>query len=205
MPQNEAALRFLGGREPFRRQNRDVMESEAPPGPGAAQTGSCLRSEGLLGLVTGGTSQTGPARLPPGPRGSLSSLSGCEQRRVPQQIENMGGFRWRPEVTWKPLPDQQDPPVQGLHCWTLSHCPGDQRSLGRGAGQPLSGPRGHEGLDEQTAKASHFHPVVQFLPPNWSPSSGQMSQGWGPRDRERRDWQADVWGQGRARGLLQLD
>ena len=113
MPQNEAALRFLGGREPFRRQNWDVMESEAPPGPGAAQTGSCLRSEGLLGLVTGGTSQTGPARLPPGPRGSLSSLSGCEQRRVPQQIENMGGFRWRPEVTWKPTPRPAGPPSSG--------------------------------------------------------------------------------------------
>ena len=90
MPQDEAALRFLGGREPFRRQNWEVMESAALPGPGASETGSCLRSEGPRGIVTGGTSQTGPACLPPGPRGSLSSLSDCEQMRVPQQIENMG-------------------------------------------------------------------------------------------------------------------
>ena len=90
MPQDEAALRFLGGREPFRRQNWEVMESTALPGPGAAETGSCLRSEGPLGIVTSGTSQTGPARSPLGLRGSLSSLSDCEQRRVPQQIENMG-------------------------------------------------------------------------------------------------------------------
>ena len=173
MPQDEAALRFLGGREPFRRQNWEVMESAALPGPGAAETGSCLRSEGPRGIVTGGTSQTGPACLPPGPRGSLSSLSDCEQRRVPQQSENMGGFRWRPEVTCKPL------------SWTLSRCPGDQEPLGRGAGHPLSGPWGHEGLDKQTAEASCFHPTVQSLPPNWSPSRGQMSQGLRPWDRER--------------------
>ena len=173
MPQNEAALRFLGGREPFRRQNREVMESAAPLGRGTVETASCLRSEGPLGLVTGGTSQTGPACPPPGPQGSLSFLSDCEQRQVPQQSENMGGFRWRPEVTWKPL------------SWTLSRCPGDQEPLGRGAGHPLSGPWGHEGLDEQTAKASRSHPTVQSLPPNWSPSRGQMSQGLGPWDRER--------------------
>lgn len=132
-------------------------------------------------------------------------MSDCEQRRVPQKSENMSGFRWRPEVTWKPLPDQQDAPVQGLHCWTLSFCPGNQEPLGRGAGHPLSGPRGHGWLGEQTAEASRFHPIVQSLSSNWSPSRGQMSQGWGLWDRKGRDWQAGVWGQGRARGLLQLD
>ena len=108
-------------------------------------------------------------------------------------------------MTWKPLPDQQDAPVQGLHCWTLSFCPGNQEPLGRGAGHPLSGPRGHGWLGEQTAEASRFHPIVQSLSSNWSPSRGQMSQGWGLWDRKGRDWQAGVWGPGRARGLLQLD
>ena len=88
-------------------------------------------------------------------------------------------------MTCKPLPDQQDTSVQELHCWTLNRCPGDQGPLGKGARHPLSGRRRHEGLDEQSAEASHFHPIVQSLPPNWSPSRGQMSQGWGPWDRER--------------------
>lgn len=117
----------------------------------------------------------------------------------------MGGFRWRPEVTWKPLPDQQDAPVQGLHCWTLSRCPGNQEPLGRGAGHPLSGPWGHGGLDEQTAEASRFHPIVQSLSSNWSPPRGQMSQGWGPRDRERERLAGCCVGSGEGKGLLQLD
>ena len=41
---------------------------------------------------------------------------------------------------WKPLPDQQDAPVQGLQGWMLSCCPGDQEPMERGA-------LGYEGLD----------------------------------------------------------
>ena len=96
-------------------------------------------------------------------------------------------------------------PSSGALLWDTESLSWEPGALGKGAGHPLSRPRGHGGLDEQTAEASRFHPTVQSLSSNWSPSRGQMNQGWGPRDRKGRDWQAGVWGQGRARGLLQLD